>query len=138
MDYMHDMLSVSGGISLRYEASCEEIKQKEAFSQTITWLLDWATGSQLVVSVLQFPSSASRKWVTVLQGVLLDCVTDANAEGVQMCVTMGLQTFLRDTRKKTISNWEKIAIYLHYVKIHSGLWVNTLNMAGIAGNGNCI
>lgn len=57
------MLSVSEGISVSCE-SYEQMQQCEADFQAIITLpgeapLDWATWSQLVVSVLQFPNSES-------------------------------------------------------------------------------
>lgn len=81
-------------------------------------LLDWATASQLVVSVLHFPNCASRKWVTVLQRVSL--------------WTVLLMPTLNSSQKKDISNWEKTAqclnIYIHYVTMHILLWVNMINI----------
>lgn len=110
------MLSVSDGISVSCKSTYEEMKESEADSQTIALppgaaLLDWATGSQLVVSVLQFPHSLPTESESPCCSeflFLLDCVTYANTDGVQMCVTMALQTFLKDTLKE-ISEREKTA-----------------------------
>lgn len=100
--------AVSVGISGGCESTYEETKESEADSQTITSLpgaalLDWATGSQLVVSGLQFPNSLPTESESPRCSefpFLSDCVIYANTEGVQMCATTGLQTFLKDALKE--------------------------------------
>lgn len=116
------------GVSVSYESNYEEMRQSESDSQTITLLLpgaallDWASGSQLVVSVFQFANSANRKWVTVLQWVFtVDCfgrtVLLTPTERECRCVRLRKESDAVDTARL----WAQEYQFLSQYKWHWGL-----------------
>lgn len=118
-----DMLSVSKEISVRYESTCEEMRQNGADSPTIT-----SRSSAARLSHCEPTGSISAPFSQLCQQKVSHCVAEFHCGLCYWCQHL---TLLKD-RRKNISNWEKTAqclnIDIHYVTMHILLWVNMINI----------